>query len=93
MGLGCDWTAAYMAVLVWLNLALVWVWFGFCRILVLAPNSVLHFRSVASETPLWRQGHPVVRLYLLAAPGTVPVLCSSTTAHAVTDSLIIYLDL
>ena len=82
-----------MAVLVWLNLALVLLFFFFfAEFWLLAPNSVLHFRSVASETPLWRQGHPVVRLYLLAAPGTVPVLCSSPTAHAVTDSLIIYLD-
>ena len=56
MGLVCAWPDAYLAFLVWLNLALVLLFF-FCRFLVLAPNSVLHFKSVASESPLWHHGH------------------------------------
>lgn len=60
MGLGCDWTAAYMAVLVWLNLALVLVWFCFvfaefwCLLLILFCISevlLLKLPSGARVTP------------------------------------------
>lgn len=55
MGLGSAWPAAYLAFLVGLNLVLV---LHFCRILVLASDSVLHFKSVASEISLWHHDHP-----------------------------------
>lgn len=55
MGLGCARPAAYLAFFVWLSPGLV---LHSCCILVLAPGSGLHVKSVASEISLWHQDHP-----------------------------------
>ena len=92
MGLGCAWTAAYVAVLVWLNLALVLFCFVFAEFWCLLLTLFCISEVLLLKLPSGTRVTPWSGFYLLAAPGTVPVLCSSTTAHAVTDSLIIYLD-
>lgn len=88
LGLGCAWPAAYLAFIYRLNLVLI---LHFCWILVLAPDSVLHFKCCFWNFPLGPRP-PWSWLYVLAVLGMVPVLCAGTAAPAVTDSVIIDLD-
>lgn len=89
MGLGCAWPAAYLAFFAWLNLVLV---LHFCRILVLALDSVLHFKSVASEISLWHWDHPGPGFIFQQLWARCRFCALAPAARAVTDSLIIYLD-
>lgn len=91
MGPGSSQSAAHVAFLIGLTLVL---FLHFCRIPVLAPASVLHFKSIASEISLWHLDHPgSTPSPPPPALGMVPVFVFWNLACAAAASVSIYLDI